>query len=442
MYTTSIRGIGRSPLVNDWRQLLWTCTIASGAALCAGVVESLPLRDSFLLTGSCIAVGAACNRRLQAPVVIITATFWELLRRLVPSSDPSHDLFTVTPYLVMLPAAMRGLSWVRFKPLAWLISLWTISIVYNPVVGLVGALDVIVPVLAGIELYNFSRASALRWLQAAVAFAAVYGIVQWVSVPSWDAAWVRATQFSSVGVPGTPQFRIMATYSSPGAAAVFFSAAILLLVIDSTLISVPRPVRTLLLCIDAAALVGTGVRSVWIAVVAGLLVAIVTRSGQRRSLRYVALLVVVVLVSPLASAVSRRILPDHSVASDPSLRARLSLLHGWTHYIFPWGHGLGTLSAASRIGVNGSVDNGLLVTAGESGLVAVIVLLALFCLSLRNGRPVTQIFAVVFMVLDLAGPIITGETALLVGLLWFGAMSTGEHLPRRRKNSPVGVERA
>lgn len=391
------------------------------------------LRDLslFLLAG---ALAALSSVRPSFGVVTVVATFVfsALLRRLLPAAEPSVDLAAIVPFLVAVPLALHGLRQQKPVRLSLLLAWITLAAVLSfrtPLVGLGGWLNLAVPLLVAFAITRISGGlkTFARATVGCGTVAATYGIAQYFLPFSWDLAWLENTGFETAGRFGEASFRPFATLPAPLTAAMLCGVVILLVVFRQDLLRPSRLFHGYALATSTILLLLTQVRSVWVAVAAAFLVALLVNKGRtaRRLAAPAVIVVLVLMLSPQGQVISERAQTLTDLESDVSYRARFGLLRQAGSLLSPVGGGLGSFSAGSRIRDDNSIDNGYLVLLGEVGIVGTALFLWALSSMVRNAQREDLPFIVV-LVLANASALIVGNLPGL--LLWplVGVSSWGD----------------
>ncbi|ASA26025.1 O-antigen ligase family protein [Paenibacillus donghaensis] len=295
---------------------------------------------------------------------------------------------------------------------------------------------------------------------------AIYGIVQYLTVPPWDAFWMRNADMISIGTPYPLEVRVFSTLNSPGPAATFLVFALVPMILEKRWQGTLRWIGVLLVVI---CLLTTLVRSAWLVLLVMLLVYIASSSskGKWKSLLQLvfvaAALFWIVPKLPGAEGLVARVETLTSVSEDHSYNERLSLWQNMLPMVAsnPVGQGIGSVGQGTKIGnagelgEYGNMDNGviaLLLTFGVLGglfffsaLAAVAKQIVSRVISKDNLQPYSRLAlaawtgAVVSLVSDNGFPGLKGYLIwMLVGL----GLSAKEITQSRRKGNPHGaVER-
>lgn len=271
------------------------------------------------------------------------------------------DPIMAAPGIASLIAA-RGLIGRRLPQHAAPLVLMLVALGYGFLVGtvqagpsaaLAGLVYWLPPVLVG--LLAMSTAVSPRELHGAVGHIAVwgtlvlgvYGLVQFVVLPEWDAAWMVASELTTIGSPEPQKVRVFSTMNSPGPLAVALSGLLVAL-------SIRRSRLGIVAAAAGVAVLGLSqVRSGWVGWVVGLgTLAVIARGGGKRSLALVAIPVFVVATfgGTVEETIRERFdQTTQAGASDDSLTARLRFHREMVPEALadPIGNGIGSTGVAS-----------------------------------------------------------------------------------------------
>ncbi|MDB5027394.1 MAG: hypothetical protein JWO66_1083, partial [Candidatus Eremiobacteraeota bacterium] len=218
---------------------------------------------------------------------VVTLALWAFvpeLRRLIDwrIGFQAINLLAVLPLAALIPLGVAALrSWPAVPPVMRIVAwLWLGGFVYAFVVALTSGgaaaaaytfAEFVLPLWAGLWASTSPNpAQAFRRLSVAVlAFAAIaslYGIVQYVAIPPWDAYWMQNADIGSAGKPLAFQVRVFGTLNAPGPFADFAMVA-LILAIGALGVSSLRVMAQISVTVIALAL--SLVRSAWLALAVG-----------------------------------------------------------------------------------------------------------------------------------------------------------------------------
>ena len=260
-------------------------------------------------------------------LIVIAWCFTPLVRRLIDYRAGAFNPVQITsliPFVLLLPlvfVCFRGERLARLAPLLrWCAFAWLAMFAYGFAVaaiqGSVGAaafefIEYLVPMLGGLWLAgqdvpideSFRRLS--RIILPAAGVVALYGLVQWIQPPPWDALWVQGSDFISVGSPVPFAMRVFATLNSPGTAGDFFTLTIVLAL---PLLRLRNLHVWALVAALGAALLLTLVREAWVGLIVGTIVYLIVSPKRVIALPSLGIFAVllVVLVSALPALLGRR----------------------------------------------------------------------------------------------------------------------------------------
>jgi O-antigen ligase len=223
---------------------------------------------------------------------------------------------------------------------------------------------------------------------------AVYAILQRVlPFPSWDQAWIDATDFSSLGTGG--EVRVFASLNSPGTLAVLLGLSLLafLTVHRARLITLAGAAAV------AVALALTSARSAWVALIVAAVAHVIASNGRsaRRVLGAGAVIVAATLALAPVSSTAQDVLTRFQSITDfrgdtSSNERRATFRNAFPAAADdPVGHGLGTAGEATKLTGESSLrapDNGylsLIYQTGPLGFLLVLGALAIVVRAAWNG---------------------------------------------------------
>lgn len=194
----------------------------------------------------------------------------------------------------------------------------------------------------------------------------IYGIYQYLALPSWDATWMRGSGLTSIGVPIARHVRVFSTLNSPAPLGVTMMVVLLILIRA-------RPLQRLVSAIPALASFGLSlVRSAWGGWLVGVGYLLAFGAGSRRRSRLAIVgillaLAVLVTTGPFARVVERRASETVNITQDTSFRARVDFYGSFGAHAFgnPLGRGLGSTGVATELDTGdvsrfGNFDSGIL----------------------------------------------------------------------------------
>lgn len=325
--------------------------------------------------------------RRDADYLEFTLWLWMVspeLRRYIDyhSAYRSVSGVLVAPYIVALaglPTAMRGRQRALWSVrMLFVVALLTIG--YSTVVGLAlsgsktAVLASLLTWLPPLALGFFVLMTPTPWSQletvmrrfvpCALLLMAVYGIVQWLAVPPWDANWLQniGNAGQSFGQPKPLQLRIWSWLNSPGT----YAGTIVWLIVTQLGMGfsggrLARLLEISGLLIGTVALGITGVRAGWIGLALSLVALLwYGRLPIGKILIGAAALIIVVAVigGPVGSLIASRADTVTAGTKDTSANARLSFQARALPQAFadPVGAGIGSTGAGVRAGASTSND--------------------------------------------------------------------------------------
>lgn len=341
----------------------------------AGVVQLLFPPAAVLLAGSLLL------RRRGAAYVEFVIWLWLLapaLRRVVDLHigwTPVSPIMAAAPAATLLCLAPALMGRRKLDPaIGPALVIGVLSVGYGAAVGMVnvglggpfaGILAWLPPLALGLYVAaagppDTAELSAVirRTAVLGTLVLGVYGVVQFVLVPAWDAFWLQNAPIDSAGFPHPFEVRVFSTLNSP---APFASVLGTLLVV---LTACRARTRWLSMLAGFVALGLSLVRTAWL----GYIVALFSflSPGRLRLLRSAAVgvglpvLLLVLYGGPLTEAISKRLSATTASASkDESLVDRLEFYRALLPEVLtdPVGNGLGSVGVSTKLSSDGKLGN-------------------------------------------------------------------------------------
>jgi hypothetical protein len=302
------------------------------------------------------------------------------LRRVVDyhTSYSENSLIILTPFLVAGIAFFPALKNVTrlAQPLRFPLALVSLGLVYAYVVGVVNngllgaTFDLLNTHQENRDIFRRATITTFTW---SLLVMGLYGLVQFLYVPSWDAYWMTQAllvdNLNSIGTPEPFKVRVFSTLNAPGPFAIVLMAGLLLLLSSGGVL------RWFAL---ASGLLGFGlslVRSAWGGWVVGLCI-FAANLPLRARLRFLGLMFVLVLlaiplfsVGPVADVLGNRFDTFTDLQSDISFRERLALYGDLPSFVSDnlLGQGLGSTGVATGLTSRQESIQNL-----DSGIIAVL----------------------------------------------------------------------
>lgn len=359
------------------KKLLRYGPVVALVAISAALLVAAPglLRIAYI--GLVAATAAVVFRQSRPLYIQLCLWLWFLtpwLRRMIDwrTSYTEQSLMLSAPFVA---AAISGVVLLRHgrtlaKPGGLPFACALAAIFFGTVYGLLrftpfevarGLVNWLAPVLFGFFLFEERRRypeyrdAFVRALLWGTLVLSVYGIVQFFILPAWDEAWMRGLVYTTFGAPVARQVRVYSTMNAPAVAGFYLTAG--LLVCLALLVEGRAGRGKLLPAVTAPlALVCLGLtlsRSLWVALVAGVLYLLAASTGRLR-LRVAAVALVALAIAGAASQAPgmREILAERlksftSGTQDVSASARID---GHEHALAklatePLGEGMGSTDA-------------------------------------------------------------------------------------------------
>lgn len=358
-----------------------------------------------------------CKRSYYTGFVIWMWVLTPLIRRIADLYTSYHSISII----VLAPLGVTGICYYNVmqtlpvwnkKPyrnlyLILFCLLWGLLIgiiTSSPVAAVYGFLNWSVPVAFAFHLYVNHRQiqeyhlTLFRHYGMALIVLSVYGLYQFLVLPSWDRFWVSNVDMHSIGWPLPLLVHTFSTINSPAAFATYLMIGLFCLVADSVTYRWPKAVLGLI------AIMISIIRTAWGGLVCGMLFFYLL-SEAKNKLKYILICIVVIalmiplltMFSPVATLVSARMDSFSDIQNDVSFQARKDLYENFgtiliQNYFSP-GEGLGTSGTATKLtGENSTVkfgiDSGFLTLISTFGVVSAIFLFVIItqfmkCIFLR-----------------------------------------------------------
>lgn len=220
----------------------------------------------------------------------------------------------------------------------------------------------------------------LRSFSNIAVLVAIYGLIQYMLVPPWDAFWMQHVEMNSIGVPLPLQIRVFSTLNSPGPTAQFFAFSLVPMIFVSKWRGALNWLGVVLVII---CLLTTLVRSAWLILIVMILSFVLTSASSMkwRLLFQLAALGGVLYLAvphlPGAEGLVMRMQTLSDIQGDHSYNERLDLFHTMLPMVLhsPLGSGIGSLGQATKLendgalGVYGVMDNGFIAIFFTFGVV-------------------------------------------------------------------------
>lgn len=343
---------------------------------------------------------AVIQSRALIPYTLVVWAVGPEIRRIsdwMEGTYHSVSLLSIAPLLtsaMILIPVLRGIHQAQ-RPLAKIVLYLGIALGYGSLIGVAKngtgfAYDLanyVIPLM--ILPYFATRAFDTKdidrllstYANLAVAVS-VYGIIQYMTVPPWDAFWMNYVQMNSIGLPYPLEIRVFSTLNSPGPCAFFLAGALMPMLMERRWRGSLGWVGVVLTLV---CLMTTLVRSAWLLVFIMLLAYILTSStkGKWKTIFQMvvlgALLVYMIPKLPGAEGLVARMETLTSLEQDRSYNDRMNLLNTMLPVVTgnPLGKGLGSVGTGTKLdnggelGTLGIMDNGfiaLFLTLGVPGV--------------------------------------------------------------------------
>jgi putative inorganic carbon (HCO3(-)) transporter len=308
----------------------------------------------------------------------------------------SAQILSVVPYLMLIPFFYAVIANGRLRRLPrWLgiVSfLWVSGFAYgmyiavlnnNAASGLYTFMEFVSPLPLGLWLATEELPPGVAaerftsFLFRLTTIISIYGVIQWIFVPPWDAVWINQliTQgMLSVGTAHPFELRVFSTLNAPG---IFGNFIALVAILALPRLTLKRPWFVAEFAIWMLAFALSLVRTGWIMFAIGALVyCVMTRRFKVIAIMLsIGMLITIGLSSldpsnPLVSVLANRFATLTDIKNDVSYNARSDLYAQLLPTVVqtPIGVGLGTFGTASKISNSGAmIDSGIIARFLEMG---------------------------------------------------------------------------
>ncbi len=342
---------------------------------------------SYLYVIVAVLIGAFLHEKAPLVYIGFSMSLWwytPFVRRVLNMhhgwnpTDPSLLAPQIVAVLALITVARytRDLRGRLYAP--FVLVLLALGYAYS--VGLVngGLVPSSYALLTWIAPLGFGVSLGLRWRQYPeiaevvrkifvwfLPFMALYGIYQFVFLPSWDRMWLINAQMKSLGIPFPFLIRVFGTLNTPGPYAGFLLVGCILGIQGKGFLRYPA------IALSLVALLITRTRAAWVAFVIGLVMQGLSQPVLRLPKRTLTILIVSLLALPLAnstqfkSSILPRISTLNNISDDASFVKRLDFSESAAATVVndAEGVGLGNTGGAIKLRSTGgvrSLDNGFL----------------------------------------------------------------------------------
>lgn len=310
------------------------------------------------------------------PVHWVSFALWTIF--LTPSVRRFSDFYSgafnpISPIMIvpMAVTALGAIGVIRYHRVfaqrrAMPLMLVLFGVIYGFVIGvlrvgpmpaMVGLANWCAPILMSFHLLihwrrygEFRRVLLLTFRYGALVMG-VYGVIEFVVMPPWDAFWLIGSQMHSEGDPVPFGIRVASTMNSSGPFAIAAMVSMLFLLADS------GRVRAIAACAMLLALMFTSVRTAWGGLVIGLVIPLSALSMRMRmrligsAVMLGVLALPVLTIDKLADPVLKRMQSFGNLSQDQSFsdRSRFYAQFMDTALTDFAGQGLGSTGAATKL---------------------------------------------------------------------------------------------
>jgi putative inorganic carbon (HCO3(-)) transporter len=311
----------------------------------------------------------------------------------------SISIISIIPLLILVPFAIPLLYTPRMRRLergialcAWL---WFGGFVYALMIALaqlnfLGAsyefAEFTLPAFFGLWLATtrvrpedlYLRVASFMILSSTAL--SLYAVIQFVTGPPWDMAWLEATRLINIGLPAPFTFKPWSTMNNPG---VFGDYLIIAMVLNLPRVRLSRPLLVAQMIFVLSLLILTQIRSDWLGFAVGLVTYVALSPNRLRNLTVlcgVAMLSTILIAnaslllgnSDAGNKISSRFNSLGDLNGDQSYDVRQQYFGDYLTEAIrtPVGQGLGVIGTAGKLGSSGDTvdfDNGYIARFTEMG---------------------------------------------------------------------------
>ncbi|BFT70967.1 hypothetical protein PAENIP36_24090 [Paenibacillus sp. P36] len=198
---------------------------------------------------------------------------------------------------------------------------------------------------------------------------AVYGIIQYIVVPPWDAFWMNHVEMTSIGHPFPLEIRVFSTLNSPGPAGMYMGTALAPMILEKKW---RGPLGWIGIILVTVGLLVTLVRSAWVMLFIDIAIYTAVSAGRQKwkliaqLTAVIAAMYVIIPKLPGAQGLIARLDTMTAIQDDHSYNERLDFFHTVFPMMFskPQGLGLGSIGVGTKLSNGGALgeygifDNG------------------------------------------------------------------------------------
>jgi putative inorganic carbon (HCO3(-)) transporter len=198
---------------------------------------------------------------------------------------------------------------------------------------------------------------------------AVYGIIQYVMVPPWDAFWMNHVEMTSIGHPFPLEIRVFSTLNSPGPAGMYMGTALAPMILEKRW---RGPLGWIGIILVTVGLLITLVRSAWVMLFIDIAIYTAVSAGRQKwkliaqLTAVIAAMYLIIPKLPGAQGLIARLDTMTAIQDDHSYNERLDFFHTVFPMLFakPQGLGLGSIGVGTKLSNGGALgefgifDNG------------------------------------------------------------------------------------
>ncbi|GGA03076.1 hypothetical protein GCM10008018_56420 [Paenibacillus marchantiophytorum] len=311
----------------------------------------------------------------------------------------SVSLLSIAPLLTSAVVIIPILSKIHLleSALKRLLIYFCIALLYGSLIGMTkngmgtfyDLANYLIPMLLipYAALSNFEKKDLDRLLVAfsnTAILIAVYGIIQYIVVPPWDAFWMNHVEMTSIGQPYPLEIRVFSFLNSPGPAGMYMGTALAPMILEKRW---RGPLGWIGVILVTVGLLITLVRSAWVMLFIDIAIYTAVSAGKQKwkllaqLSAVIAAMYFIIPKLPGAQGLVARLDTMTAIQDDHSYNERLDFFHTVFPMLFakPQGLGLGSIGVGTKLSNDGALgeygifDNGFVAIFLTFGIIGGIL---------------------------------------------------------------------
>jgi putative inorganic carbon (HCO3(-)) transporter len=400
----TIRGLYSYPFMNHAAVVgLWVCAALlvsiiigfSSAKMSHDISTEIAILSAILFPAF---VMALLESRRIVPYILLVWAICPEIRRIedwLEGSYHSVSMLSLAPLLtsaVLIIPVLANAHKID-SPIRKVLLFLSLALLYGSIIGLTkngtgtfyDLVNYLIPMLLipYFAVAPFERRDLDRLLivfSNTAILVAVYGIVQYMTVPPWDAFWMNHVEMSSIGRPYPLEIRVFSTLNSPGPAGMFMGTALAPMILEKKW---RGPLGWIGILLVAVGLLITLVRSAWLLLFIDIAVYTTISSGihKWKLLTQIGVAATamywIIPKLPGAQILIARLETMTAIQDDHSYNERLDFFHTVFPMMLsqPQGLGLGSIGVGTKLNNGGALgefgifDNGFVAVFLTFGII-------------------------------------------------------------------------